>query len=126
MSILSFLKKLLRSGSYESFDRPRVKEKWQKIEELMQLGGESHFKQAIISADNLVDYILKSKTRGETMGERLKKSQKSFSWQTYDNLWKAHKVRNEIVHNSDKEILVGEARMAISRFERALRELRAL
>ena len=126
MSFLDFFKKILRSGSSDSIDREKVKEKWQKIEELMQVGGESRFKQAIIEADNLVDHVLKSKTHGETMGERLKKSQKNFSWGTYQNLWKAHKVRNEIVHDGDKDLLADEARITITRFERALKELEAI
>lgn len=126
MSFIDFLKNIFRPSSFSATSKKEIQEKWQKIEELMQLGGESHFRQAVIFADNLTDKVIKSKVRGETMGERLKKSQKLFNWQTYDGLWKAHKIRNEIVHNNDHELMAHEARMAISRFERALRELKAL
>lgn len=100
--------------------------KWSQINEMLGQGGPSNFKQAIIEGDKLVDYVLKSKVPGETMGERLKAGKKLFNQKTYDDLWKAHKIRNQVVHESETETLSFDAKTAVKYFEKALKELRVL
>lgn len=57
----------------------------------------------LIALDKLLDSILKSKgVKGETLGERLKKSRKEFkNSKDYSFVWNAHKLRNRIVHELD-------------------------
>lgn len=107
-----------------SFDKSFLADKWQEIEELMRLGHPSNFSRAILEADKLLDHVLKAlRTPGMTMGDRLKASRNRFSPDAYEAAWHAHKVRNEIVHNSAYQITDFIAKEAISNFKKALGEL---
>lgn len=110
--------------SQVSPDQGFVKTKWQEIEELMRLGKPSNNSRAVLEADKLLDHILKSyRVPGLTMGDRLKASRKRFSPEAYDAAWKAHKVRNEIVHNAEFELMDYSAKAAIANYKRAIGEL---
>ena len=105
-------------------DRSYVDTKWQEIEQLMQLGRPSNYARAVLEADKLLDHILKGhRAPGMTMGDRLKASQNRFSHDGYDAAWKAHKVRNELVHNSQFELMDYNAKQAINNFKKAIDEL---
>lgn len=100
--------------------------RWHEIQEQLKRGGPAHLRQAVISGDNLVDHCLKALgIPGETMGERLKAAGRE-RFSDYDGLWSAHKTRNQIVHEADKELLSFEAKNALAKFERALKDLGAL
>lgn len=123
---LVFGKKSSSTNNYQSvdFDQNYIKQKWQEIEELMKLGRPSNFARAILEADKLLDHILKGlRTPGLTMGDRLKSSKNRFSHEGLDAAWRAHKIRNEIVHNSQYEITDFIAREAITNFKKAIGEL---
>lgn len=105
-------------------DQTYVRSKWQEIEQLMTLGRPSNFSRAVLEADKLLDHVLKGyRAPGMTMGDRLKASQNRFSREAYDAAWKAHKVRNELVHNSQYELLDYQARETIANFKKSLEEL---
>ena len=107
-----------------SLDRGYIQTKWQEIEQLMQLGSPSNYSRAVLEADKLLDHILKGfRAPGMTMGDRLKASQNKFSPEGYDAAWKAHKVRNELVHNSQFELMDYSAKQAINNFKKAIDEL---
>ena len=107
-----------------NLDRSYVDIKWQEIEQLMQLGRPSNYARAVLEADKLLDHILKGyRAPGMTMGDRLKASQNKFSREGYDAAWKAHKVRNELVHNSQYELMDYHAKQAIDNSKRAIDEL---
>jgi len=57
------------------------------------------------------------------MGDRLKSSKNKFSAEGYDAAWRAHKVRNEIVHNTDYPVTDFVAKKAIENFQKAINEL---
>lgn len=108
-------------------DRQYVQTEWQKIQEAMTVGGESRYQQSVISADKLLDYVLKAKIPGETMGDRLKNSEKLFTNRdAYQAAWNGHKLRNRLVHEANYQTLSWEAKEAIRDFERALRDLGVL
>jgi len=111
-----------------SLNKKFIQTKWQEVENTFVLGGPSHFKSAIIEADKLVDHVLKSLgVPGETMGERMKNARSKFEgYSDYENLWFAHKVRNNIAHESEHELNSAEAKKAIEYFEQALKSLGAL
>jgi len=110
-----------------SIDRMMVQKKWTEILELLKLGGPSRFRSAIIEADKLLDYCLQRRGfPGNNLGERLKFARKYMKWEIYDLAWKAHKVRNKIVHDYESEVLYWEAEEAIKRFEKVLKELGGL
>lgn len=105
-------------------DRNYIQTKWREIEQLMQLGHPSNFARAVLEADKLLDHILRSlRAPGTTMADRLKASQKRFSQEAYEAAWNAHKVRNELVHNTQFELMDYSAKSAISNFKKAINEL---
>ncbi|KKQ73191.1 MAG: hypothetical protein US94_C0035G0007 [Berkelbacteria bacterium GW2011_GWB1_38_5] len=124
---LIFDKKTKGQKSYEQVEpasRNYVRNKWMEIEQLLALGKPSNNARAVLEADKLLDHILKGlRTPGLTMGDRLKASHNKFSPEAYDAAWKAHKIRNELVHNSTFELMDFSAKSAISNFEKAIDEL---
>ncbi|MDC0449083.1 hypothetical protein OAL67_00550 [bacterium] len=81
-----------------------IQQEWINIKTLVAGKSPSQLRQAIISADKTLDNALRDIVEGETMGERLKNAKDKFpSWEVYDKVWKAHKIRNNIVHESGYE-----------------------
>lgn len=103
-----------------------VPQKWSEVQAMVVQGGPANYRQAIMEGDKLVDMVLKSKVRGETMGERLKNSRHLFSHSTYQGLWTAHKIRNKIAHEAEFEGLSSDAQLCVENFGKALQELRAI
>ncbi len=64
------------------------------------LGGDIHAKkEGIIRLDALLGKSLQyAGMKGETVGERLKNAKRLFQQGPYDAIWRAHKLRNTIVH----------------------------
>jgi len=117
-------KKNMQSPAKTSLDAQFVSQKRQEIEGLMQLGGPSNFSHAVLEADKLLDHILKSyRAPGLTMGDRLKASKNRFSHEGYNAAWKGHKVRNEVVHSAEYQLMDFSAKEAISNFNMAIKEL---
>jgi len=58
-------------------------------------------RDTIIRLDNLLSKSLNYKyNNSESCGDNLKKADKIFRKDTYQNLWDVHKLRNEVVHNN--------------------------
>ena len=76
----------------------KIKDDWEKVQELLKLGGPSQLRQALITADKLLDNALKEVAAGESMGERLKNARDIFDRYQYQTIWEAHKLRNNLVH----------------------------
>ncbi|MDO8513681.1 MAG: hypothetical protein Q7S37_04225 [bacterium] len=127
--ILRFMggqKETKRRGAY-SIDRSMVANKWSEIEMLIQAGGASRLKTAILEADKLLDYTLMAKgLQGGTMGERLKSAEKMMSRMSYQAAWDGHKLRNRLVHELDADVLHFEVKKGIENFRTVLKELQAL
>ena len=85
---------------------------WEKISGLIQTRQPSSLRQALIIADRSLDAALKDMVSGETLGERLKNAKTYFDKDTYNKIWEAHKIRNNLVHESDYDppyYVVGDA-----------------
>ena len=83
-------------------------------------------KMAVIEADKLVDMILKrAGMAGETMGERLRRTQKLVARGVYNDMWEAHKVRNQLVHEIDHGIDSQKSAQAIWKMKKYLVDLGA-
>jgi len=115
-----------KGSTFRKVEPSEIRRRWAEIQAMMREGGPANYRQAIMEADKLIDMVLKSKVRGETMGERLKNARNLFPCDAYDKLWTAHKIRNKIAHEADFEGLSSDAQLAVRNFERALRELRVI
>ena len=99
---------------------------WAKIQERIKRRSESEFKLAIIEADSFLDKILeKMGYQGETLGDRLQKIDSAIL-PSLQEIWQAHKLRNDIVHNPDFNVTIEEAEEIIRIYEKALRDLNVL
>lgn len=92
-----------RIGSVNTQTQDAIKKEWENINVLLNGKSPSQLRQALISADKTLDNALRDAVSGETMGERLQNAKEVFDFATYDKLWKAHKVRNNLVHESGYE-----------------------
>lgn len=103
-------------------DKSKVYHKWQELKELESQG---RYKEAIMDADKLFDFVLKSMNiKGATMGERLINAEKMLD--NYHDIWEAHKIRNRLVHEVDFKADSRKAEVALRAFGRSIRHLKAM
>lgn len=81
-------------------------------------------KLAIIEADKLIDTMLKDAgLSGDTMADRLKQLSAE-EVQSLDRLWRAHRLRNELVHSHDFEVSLTTAERVMQDYEAFLKEFK--
>ncbi|PIZ00522.1 hypothetical protein COY62_02130 [bacterium (Candidatus Howlettbacteria) CG_4_10_14_0_8_um_filter_40_9] len=127
LGLLYVTHKMTSAGTKSSgLDKKIVQNKWREIEMSIGQGGPANFQSAVMEADKLFDYVLKGivGNNNQNMGERLKIAQKKFSsWDVYQGIWAAHKVRNRMAHEMNHELNSAVARNAIEQFRKGLRDL---
>lgn len=123
---LNFSRKIKSvDGQYNKIIHHReiVRKKWEKLLEKIKSGDERDLRLAIIEADNLVDEILIIHNHpGKDMGERLKSIHPN-EIGNYNDLWEAHKIRNQIAHETNFYINSGEAQRIIKIYHKTLQDL---
>ncbi|MCY4010504.1 MAG: hypothetical protein OXF30_00325 [Candidatus Saccharibacteria bacterium] len=94
-------------------------------------GLQIHLKQpqtyplAIIEADKLLDKALKEAGyKGDSMKDRLVSAQKHLS--DSQSLWRAHKLRNRLVHEMNVTLSVKETKQTLEAFQKGLKNIGAL
>jgi hypothetical protein len=98
-----------------------VQSKWAEIQ-IMQKSGPSGLKSALIEADKLLDYCMIGKGfKGESMGDRLKGGGSKFK--NLNAVWSAHKLRNELAHNVEHDLVPAQINQAISNLGDAIKDL---
>lgn len=98
---------------------------WLEIENNINKDNAASYQFAILSADKLLDKALReSGIPGDSMGERLKQSDKLF--QDINGVWAAHKMRNRIAHEVGGEVNRTVARRMLSIYKNALKDLGAI
>jgi hypothetical protein len=79
----------------------------------------------VLNADKLLDQALRERgVKGETMGERMKTARES--WSNANGVWTAHKLRNQIAHESEVQVSYDDARRALANFKQALKDIGAI
>lgn len=83
------------------------------------------FSLAIIDGDKLLDKaMIEMGIPGKTMGDRLKKAGSRFT--QLDAVWRAHKLRNMIAHETDFGLSYRQAANALAIYKQALKDLGAI
>lgn len=101
--------------------------KWQEIENLFQSKDEIHAKHAVVEADKFFDSMLRLKGgKGESFADRLRSLEDHLSKDNYQLIWQAHKLRNQISHESNFHASVRECQSAISKYKNGLINLGAI
>lgn len=77
---------------------------------------------SIINADKLLDEALKGLAyKGSNMAERLVSAKGKFKQR--EAVWKAHKLRNRVVHDVKVKVTENQARDALKSYYRAFKDL---
>lgn len=109
------------------FDKTTNFKKWYEIEKMLDTKDVIHAEQAIIRADKFFDAQLKHiGIQGETFADRLRNYQNHFNKNTYEQIWQAHKLRNQISHDEEHKTTLEECKSALEKFRRGLENLGAL
>ena len=96
-----------------------------RIENTLTKDNKLSYATVITNADKLLDKaLIEAGFAGKTMGERLKKTGNRFS--DVNAVWRAHKVRNMIAHETDFEVSYTQARNALEIYKQALKDLGAI
>jgi hypothetical protein len=91
--------------------------KWQKMQARLETANEAEYKLAIIEADNMLnDILVRLGFRGETLGDKLKTLTTGII-PNLDDVWKAHQIRNNVVHDPDYRLSLQEAQQALAIYE---------
>lgn len=119
-----FLKRVFASPELHGLDRKGIRARWEEIERLAG-GSEMQLKMAVLEADKLLDHALKAMAMpGMTLGERLKFA--AYKHPRINKVWWAHKLRNQIAHESSFYLEPHMARRAVREFKAALQMLNLL
>jgi len=115
----------LTKKGVKQLDVDRYRTKWLAIEQQLKKDEPSSYHLVVLNADKLLDQALKERgTKGETMGERMKSSANLFS--NRNNIWTAHKLRNQVAHETDVQVSYDAARQALAGFKQALKDIGAI
>ena len=97
--------------------------RWQHIQSLIDGMSASEWREAIIEADIMLDAMLTEQGyAGEGVGEKLKNVEQS-DFNTLQDAWEAHKVRNQIAHEgSSFDLSDTLAHRTLARYETVFRE----
>ncbi len=107
----------------QAFPKRHLNKSWQKILTRLHDSGEANLRLALIESDNLFDDLLKQmRLPGESMADRLKYIDSS-QISNIDEIWRAHKLRNVLVHNHEYPITKNEMEFGVKAYEKALKEL---
>lgn len=123
-ALLTAMITLTKKGG-KQLDVEKYRTKWLSIENHFKRDEESSYHLCILNADKLLDQALREHgVRGNTMGERMKSAQTS--WSNANAIWTAHKLRNQIAHEPDVRVTYDTARYALASFKQALKDVGAI
>ena len=99
---------------------------WKKAQTHFFAGDENDLKIAIMEADKILESALRhAGVRGSNLGEKLK-NLKPDQVPNLDELWQAHKLRNQIAHESGFKLKRDLAERALGVYEKTLQNLGVL
>lgn len=120
-----WVKKRFTRPEMYGMTREAVEKRWRMIRETSKMNGEMGMKLALVEADTLLDGALKSiMMPGDTLGERLKVA--CYKYPKLKDVWWAHKLRNQLVHDHSFRLNMRETQRALDEFEKALKTLNVL
>lgn len=113
----------MTKGGSKQLDVNRYRTKWLEIEQKLVRDDTASYQLSVLNADKLLDQALKEKgISGDTMGARMK----VVKWSNANAVWAAHKLRNQIAHESDVEFDYITARRALASFKQGLKDIGAI
>ncbi|HRC28138.1 MAG TPA: hypothetical protein PKV96_02005 [Candidatus Saccharimonas sp.] len=99
--------------------------KWLAIENSISRDNAASLQLGILQADKLLDQALRERRfKGQTMGERMKSA--NHVWKNANHVWNAHKIRNQLAHETDAHVTYETTLRALSAFKQALKDVGAI
>ena len=125
VAVFIFLAILLTGKRGYHFNIKDYQAKFLAIENKLDQNNPSTFTATMIEADKLLDKALvEMGIPGKTMGDRLKKAGGRF--ENINSVWRAHKLRNVIAHESDANVTYKQVYNALQIYKQALKDLGAI
>ena len=125
VAVFVFVAILLTGKRGHTFNKQTYQAKFLAIENGLSKESPASWKVTIIEADKLLDKaLIEMGVPGKTMGDRLKRRGDKF--QHLNSVWRAHKLRNYIAHESGFEISYKQAFNALKIYKQALIDLGAI
>ncbi len=125
VAVLVFVAILLTGKRGYHFNIEAYQSRFLSIENKLKQDNPATFTVTVIEGDKLLDKaLIEMGTPGKTMGDRLKRAGGRFS--NLNAVWRAHKLRNAIAHESDFEISYKQAQNALIIYKQALKDLGAI
>ncbi len=125
VAVLVFVAILLTGKRGYHFNVEAYQSKFLSIENKLKPDNPASFMTSIIEGDKLLDKaMIEMGIPGKTMGDRLKRADGRFT--NLNAVWRAHKLRNAIAHESDIEVSFKQASNALAIYKQALKDLGAV
>ncbi|MBR3236200.1 hypothetical protein IKF92_00755 [Candidatus Saccharibacteria bacterium] len=125
VAVLIFIAIVVTSKHGYVFNKEAYQTRFLEIENSLKKENPASFVTTIINCDKLLDKaMMEMGIAGKTMGDRLKKCDGRFT--NLNAVWRAHKLRNAIAHESDLEITYKQAFNALAIYKQALKDLGAI
>lgn len=125
IGILIFVAILVTGKRGHHFNIEEYQTRFLKIENTFKKDNKLSYAVTVTEADKLLDKaLIEAGIMGKTMGERLKKCTGRF--EDLDAVWRAHKLRNLIAHETDFEVSYIQAKNALEIYKKALKDLGAI
>lgn len=107
----------------KSVNPNRFANRWQELQSYCR--DKTTWPQAILTADKLLDEVLKRrKFKGSSMGERMVSAQRYFT--NNDDLWFAHNLCKKLKADAQMKLKEDDVKEALVGFRQGLRDLGAL
>jgi len=105
-------------------ERNYITSKRLEIEKMLNTENQIELKHAVMEADKLADYALKTQGySGETFADRLRSAQSSLNPNLYNEIWQGHKIRNQIAHETEYRIGNSELKDAVYKLLKYLKAI---
>ena len=100
-------------------------EKWMRVEKHIESENPSDWRLAVLECDIILEEMVEVMGyRGENLGERLKQVERS-DFNTIDQAWEGHKIRNTIAHEgSDFVLSHHEAKRVVGLYKQVFGEFK--
>ena len=125
VAVLIFVAILLTGKRGHHFNMEQYQARFLEIENGLKQDNPATYMTSIINCDKLLDKaMIEMGVPGKTMGDRLKRAGGKFT--NLNAVWRAHKLRNAIAHESDIEVSYKQVYNALQVYRQALKDLGAI
>ncbi len=98
-------------------------DRWNAVLKKISVGSPESLRIGVIEADGIVDSVLQALgITGEHMADRLAKVNPD-TLQSLNRVWRAHRLRNDLVHTPEFSLSAEDAQAAIGDYESFLKEI---